>query len=243
MGVEAETAALIARFTTPPTGDRRGHINGLITSLKTAGVWSKLDALYLLAAADAQAARQNWIADLYNLTALSSPTFTADRGYTGDGASSYLATGALRNGLSKFTLNSASIGVWERTDIEATNYAVGTATGAVGRIQTRAAGGAGGRLNGATGVAFVTGSSVGLLALDRPTSGTMRAVRNGVQAITGASTSGTVTADEFYLLRDGASYAARQIASSFIGSALSDAEHIALYNAINTYLQAVGAAS
>ena len=104
-------------FTTPPDPTRKALINTLVKSLKAAGVWTKLDALYLFAAADAQAARRNWIQDLYNATAVSSPTFAADRGYTGDGAAAYLDTGFNPSTASspKLTQNSAHASAWDRT--------------------------------------------------------------------------------------------------------------------------------
>jgi hypothetical protein len=142
----AEAAALVARFTTQPTNARKALIDTFVGSLKTAGVWSKLDALYVTAQFDAQAAQRNWIADQYNLTPANAPTFTADRGYAGNGTSAHLTTGALRNAMSKFTQDSASIGAWERSEVAA-GFLVGTATGAIARIQGRVGGLAGGRLN------------------------------------------------------------------------------------------------
>ncbi len=88
-----EAAALLSRMTVTPSTARKQLIDALIATLVGAGIWAKLDALYLLAAHDAQAARLNWIADRYNLTAVNSPTFTTDRGYAGTGAAMYLDTG------------------------------------------------------------------------------------------------------------------------------------------------------
>jgi hypothetical protein len=71
----------------------------------------------------------------------------------------------------------------------------------------------------------------------------VRALRNGVQInLNAGSTSAALTADEFYLLRDAGTYHAGQIAGAYIGSAMSDAEHLAAYNAMNTWNLAVGAA-
>jgi len=111
-----ETDALIARFTTPPTTARAKAINTFIGSLINAGVWAKLDCLYVTAAADSQAARRNWVQDAHNLTAVNSPTFTADRGYAGNGSTSYLNTNynPLTNG-QQYTLNSAHVSVYNRT--------------------------------------------------------------------------------------------------------------------------------
>jgi hypothetical protein len=38
-------------------------IDALVGALKASAVWAKLDVLWVLAAADSQAARRNWIAD------------------------------------------------------------------------------------------------------------------------------------------------------------------------------------
>jgi hypothetical protein len=237
-----QSLALFARFTTPPSLARMVRINTLISALITAGVWAKLDAFYVTAQYDAQSAQQNWVQNLYNLTPTSSPTFTADRGYAGNGTSSYLATGALRNALSKFTQDSASIGAWERSEINA-GLIVGTAAGAVARIQPRAGGLAGGRLNAASGASAAVVSSIGLTVMDRPSSSSVRALRNGVQInLNAVSTSAAPTADEFYLLRDASTFSAGQVASAYIGAAMTDGEHLAAYNAVNTYLIAVGAA-
>lgn len=75
-----EALALSARFTTPPDTARKTLINNLIVALKAAGVWAKLGAPYLRAAADSQAARQNWLANQFNSTPVASPTFASDRG-------------------------------------------------------------------------------------------------------------------------------------------------------------------
>lgn len=102
--------ALFARMTTPPSDARKTLINDLIVALKAAGVWAQLLALYVTAAADAQAAGLNWISATYNLVPLSSPTFTVDRGYTGGGAA-YLSTG-ISPSVAGFTVAEGTMGVW-----------------------------------------------------------------------------------------------------------------------------------
>lgn len=88
----AEALALFARMTTPPTTTRKDEINTLIVGLKTAGIWSKMDAMYVLAAADEQAALLNWVADTNNATAENSPSFVADSGFAGNGSTSFINT-------------------------------------------------------------------------------------------------------------------------------------------------------
>src|SRR5215213_2374639 len=91
---EAETTAIVAAMTSAPDATRQGQINTLVAALKTAGVWTKMDVLYILAAHHEQAGRVNW-KNPGTLTAslISTPTFTTDRGYTSNGTSTSLNTG------------------------------------------------------------------------------------------------------------------------------------------------------
>ncbi len=92
-GPDTASIALIARMTAAPDSARRGQIDALVRALKIAGIWPKLAALYLTAAHDAQAARLNWVSGSHDLTEHGALTFTADRGYTGDGSTGYLDSG------------------------------------------------------------------------------------------------------------------------------------------------------
>ena len=63
---------------------RQTVVDTLIKGLKTNGIWAKLDSMWVFAAENSQSA----LIDLKALvtgTATTSPTFTADYGYTGDG--------------------------------------------------------------------------------------------------------------------------------------------------------------
>lgn len=116
-GYDPDALALFARFTTPATDARKALINTLILALKAAGVWTKLDVLHVYAAHDAQAARQNWKGNFANATAVGGPTFTTDRGYAGNGSSSYLNLNFNPGdgGTYKFLRDDAAYGVWNRT--------------------------------------------------------------------------------------------------------------------------------
>lgn len=86
VSADAETAAWVAAvFAVDATvvgGARQTLVNNLIVGLKNDGVWSKLDRLFLFAAATATEARVDIVAAQL-ATAVNSPTFTTDRGYTG----------------------------------------------------------------------------------------------------------------------------------------------------------------
>lgn len=123
--VPPEAQALMARMSVAPSALRARAIASLVGSLKAAGLWAKLDLLYILAAHDAQAARLNWVGDHYTLTAVNSPSFVTDRGYA-SGTSAYLATGynPAVNGI-HFTRNNAHMGVWDLTNRAAANIIPG----------------------------------------------------------------------------------------------------------------------
>ncbi len=249
---EAEAVALFARFTTPPDTARKGLINDAIKSLKTAGVWAKLDALYLFAAADNQAARRNWIADQYNVTAVASPVFTADRGYQGDGAASYLRTGfnASTAVSPKFVQNSAAYAVWLRSSATGiARIAMGANTTIYTLLEFASNNTLFTSVNGANGATVNLAAAAGLAGLwaaNRSGANALKVLRNGVQQATDTDASSGVANTEFFILArssngTAAGFSADQVSASFIASSLSDAEHLAIYNALNTYLQAVGA--
>lgn len=130
-GFSDEAKALFARMTGPPDPARKALYDNLIRALKASvsvagnpatSIWAKLDALYLLAAHDAQAAQRNIRQDLYNLAPVSAPVFAADGGYTGDGVDDWLATGFNASTAGgNFTQNSAHMAVWTGTAVADVN--------------------------------------------------------------------------------------------------------------------------
>jgi hypothetical protein len=244
---EPEALTLFARFTTPPTTSRKVLINNLIVALLNAGIWTKLDAFYMLAAADSQAARQNWVADQYNLTAVASPTFTADRHFQGDAASSYLESGFNPTTASspKFLQNSGHLSLWSRT------AAAGTAGVDMGNgnslivARQNSTNNFARRVNTANSEIGVNADGIGHYLVSRTAGTTMAGYRNG--AIFGSVSSAASAAPDNSSIRvcgrsGTVSYSSIQIAMASIGAGLSADEASTLYAAVNTYLQAVGAA-
>lgn len=248
---DPDASALFARFTTPPTDARKTLINNLIVSLKAAGVWAKLDALYVMAAADSQAARRNWVADQYNLTAANSPTFTTDRGYAGNGSSSYLATNFNPSSASspKYAQNDASMFSWSRTNNQSSAYCdIGANSGAIiASIRPRVAGSA---LSAATNCAAadinvpIVGTSIGLSEWTRRSAVATEVYRDGISLVAeNKNSNGTPNSNISLLANAGSSqFSINQVAGGGFGSQLDGSQSAALYTALNTYLQAVGAA-
>jgi hypothetical protein len=249
--VNAEAAALVARFTTPATEARKPLIDNLVGALKTAGVWAKSDALYIKAAETAQAGRQNWIQNLYNLSALNSPTFTADRGYKGDGSTSYLSTNFTPSTAvaPQFTQNNGHVSFWGLTSRAATDGYIMGAQAASARV-------AGIWPRGVGDTTFIRANDIAAVVTNANSNGffiasrtgaTARAgYRNGTLLSSGIESTTTVPTLPLYVLayNNGTPQIllADQGAVASIGAGLTSTEVLAFYNAVLTYLQAVGAA-
>jgi hypothetical protein len=104
---------------------RQGVVDTLIKGLKSDGIWSKLDRLWLFAAENQTSAFIDLVGLTASITPVGSPTFTVDRGYTGidaGTAGTYLDMGwnPSTNGV-QFTLNSAHASAWSATNNAVSN--------------------------------------------------------------------------------------------------------------------------
>src|SRR5262245_24255328 len=251
---ETETNTLAAAFTTPPTATRKALINACIKSLKDAGVWSKLDAFYVFAAADSQAAKINWKnPGTYNASEVSSPSFTADSGYTGNGTSSYLNTGFTPSTASSpnFVQNSAHVSARNRVSGAGSNSdrlvgidssgTVGNRVLLIPRIGSAQFFGA---VNENSSLTPANTNKDGHFVVNRSGANDKQLYRNGASVTTSsANASAGVNNSQLTLLADGVNpdFSVLQIASASIGSSLSSTEVAALYAAELAYMNAVGA--
>lgn len=243
---DVDAQALIARMTTPPSGARAKQIETLIRELKVAGVWAKLACLYLLAAHDVQAARLNWVANANNPTVSGTPTFTTDRGYTGDAASSArLDTGYM---IPAGNQNSAHLMAWLRTSAAAADFAAIGNGNAVLSVRRSSDGNSFCRVNAPTAASIATADASGCWVGSRTgsLSSDFTVYRNGVSVGSGGASSETpdATYPIWILGRNGPtpSFTYREIAAASIGTGLSAGDVTAFHAALNTYLVAVGAA-
>lgn len=249
-----EAVALRTAMSVKPTGPRLGLYVTLIRELKAAGIWSKLDALYLLAAHDAQAARINVRQPgSFDLSLVNAPTFATDQGYAGNGSTSYLNTGfnpATAGG--HYALDSAHLGVWSRTASTANVVDIGARTSgttAQSFLQARNLSNAfAARLNQdlSTGGPTVT-DSLGHFVNARTGAEERAYYKNGTAAATSTAASSAVTVGNILIgaLNNGGVpqlHSARQYAAAHIGGGLSDADVAALHAALLKFLTAVGAA-
>lgn len=243
--LDSSTTALVARMTVDPGCPRKIVINDLIVSLKTAGVWSKLDALYLFAAADSQAALLNWVSTSYNATATNSPTFTTDRGFTGNGSNSYISSNFNPTTASSpnFVQNSAHMSGWSRTSTGLpTADDLGGATAGQMYLRIRSIVDVGNAtVNSVGNVSVSSSDGTGHFVANRNSSTVIGIIRNGTSL--GSTTAASLEPfnQTLVFLRNASNYSSRQFAAGSIGAGLSPTELTDFYNALQTYMTAVGA--
>lgn len=241
---------LVAAMSVPPTDLRKGYIAQCIRALYAGGIWAKLDVMWVLAAHDEQAARLNWITPAsFTLTAVNSPTFTTDRGFAGNGTTSYLDTGwdAATNG-SQYTQDSAHVGSYQRTAATVGTGSTGLGSGTalnVGVNASAAASTARARINTTTlGVNPGESGTLPLhrMGIRRASSTTIIPMLDGVDGASLSLTSSALNSSDLNFGRNNTtSFANTQFAAGHIGGALDATEGLAIYNALYAYMVAVGA--
>ncbi|MFK5600251.1 hypothetical protein ACFZ8E_25110 [Methylobacterium sp. HMF5984] len=247
-----EASNYVAAMTVQPNNTRKGLIDNLYTALKAtvdgATLLSLSDELLLNAAHTAQAATLNVISRSYgDATIVNNMTFTADRGFTG--ASSPTGTSALgidtnvagnRSG-NKYTQNSATIGAWLLNGGNAGVNTLGNGTSSM-TIQNTATS-TKGVINDATTITATTTNNIGLTLLTRSSSAARQIYRNG--ASIGSDTVASTRTPDATTLKFGNSNSgfpsSAQFAVMYQGGSLTANQHTALYNALLSYLQGVGA--
>jgi len=242
---------VIAAGGTVSTG-RRTVVNSLIVGLKADGIWTKLDRLWIFAAENSFSALVDLVA-LDGATAIAAPTFTADRGYAGNGSNSYIRTFFRPATLGiAWTLNAAHIAVWDNTNrAEALVIATGAYDSTLGDGGTYSdlapyySGGLRFRINGTTAPIITNSTSQGFFIGQRNDSSTIEGFYNGVSRGTGATSSTNMVNLPIYICaRDDdatpAFFSTDQISMTSYGGKFTSTEALAYYNRLRTYMTAVG---
>jgi hypothetical protein len=257
---DADAETIFAAFTTPPNDTRKGVINTCVVALKNNSLWTKLDGLWMFAAADEQASLINWknpgTSNATQVEPTTAITFNADQGYTGNGSDNYIKTNlTLNTGGLNFTEDSASYGVWSRSTAQAATslMAANTAGGAWSALIVPRNGSdqALARNNQAAAGGEATASSVtdgsGLYHSSRVANTGHTLYRNGSSIATLSTESVAPGAVDFFVggtNNNGAlaNPTTRQFSAAFVGGGMDATEASNFYNAILAYMQAVGAA-
>lgn len=238
-----ETNALVARMTTAPAYSRKIVINNAVGALIRAGLWTKLDVLYVLAGHTSQASLLNWKGATYNATNYGA-TFTTDRGFTGNAVAAYIDTG-YNPGNGQFLDASHTFGRWTRTAAAANNTDIGTQDASYQSVVTGGSSGFTARDGAASdGVSSGGASAVANVAVVR-NAGSHEAYRNGVSIGTDVAAYVGPTHDFALLAKNNAGtvdgFSANEVSAAYFGDKLTAAQVLALHNILQTYMTAVGA--
>lgn len=213
--------------------------NTLLTSLKSTGVWAKLDVFYVFAQDGGSSfATLNWKNPAANQAGIaSSPTFTSNQGFTGNGTSSYIDTNfnPATQGV-QYTLNNASRYFFSHaiTAIGATRFDGNTNSG-INTIFRNSFNSQ--RINcGSTNnlaVAFNYTTAVDTKSIHR-TSSVDVTLYNGTTGLSTTQTSTGINSAPQWILRSAANYGSHTCAAYAMGASLV-AENTNFVNDWNTY--------
>lgn len=248
---DAATVALLSRMSVQPSGMRANAINSLILSLKSAGLWTLLDAFYVWSAHTEQAAQLNWIQDAYNITPRSSPTFGPNVGYHGDAKASWWDSNfnPTTAASPKYTQNSASMGVWF-IDASTTDgqQMAGLLNGSnqgtqiIGRNKDSKSQF---RINQASAIvgSATISNGTGLVSVNRSDSTNVQMYVRGASYVTSSATASIALVNgTIGFGRTGSTsslYGANTLGAGFIGASLTSAQHAAIHAALNTYMASI----
>jgi hypothetical protein len=227
------------------SGTQLGYVSTLTAGLKADGSWAKLDRLWLYAAENATQASIDLVTRAAH-TLHSSPTFTANTGYQGDGIAAWIDTGYRPEVTSptNYIQNSASFGCWVVVGGASSGQThMGSDSNRVLIFQNGTV--VSFNINHGISTSFTFGSVTGLWHVNRSASNATQLYQNGSSVITDTKASNTIDAWNLFTLavaNNGSctpqAFFAGQLAMVFAGADLSAGA--SAFNArIHTYLNSV----
>lgn len=220
---------------------RRTLVDALISGLKSDGVWTKLDRLWLFAAENATSALVDLKAGVA-ATAVNSPSFSTNNGYTGNGSSSYIDSNYNpTTNATNFVQNSGCAFGWSNTAGVDGGGLLGQSSVSIAIVpeytDSNCYWGINTPANESTGG---LGDGTGLWLANRSGASAEQLYRNGSSVATGTVTSQAVQNQNLFALRVADIYSARQCCCLGVGGSLNATEQGNLYNRLRTYMTAVG---
>lgn len=249
-----ESLAIFAAMSPQPDSARKALINSTVSSLISSGIWAELDLLYILAAHAEQPAQINWKnPGTFTLTKNNSPSFTVDRGFTGNSTNAFLNSGAALSSLTKFATVPCNLHVsaWSLSNIAETGNRgiVGPSTNTPAEVRLIPRNSS----NQSKGMARSSSTSFEIIASNSNGSGfflytrqgndNQKIFRNGLMLGSSNLNMGSPISltGNFALLRSAdasTNYSGLQIAQASIGGLVNE---VNFYNIIHFYMQTVGA--
>ena len=218
-----------------PSDEQKLLQNQLLIDLKSAGIWNKLDTFANFATdGSSNFALIDW-KRLSLLTAVNSPTFTTNEGFTGNGTSSYINTNFNPSiGTNNYKLNNASryiytlnvVALFDGVELDVSN-----------RMATA---GTAQRINQGTGVinsAYSFSIGAGMKSIHRTSSTNVELFSDTTQASRTATSSSVTNANQL-ISRSLTTYSANRVCMYAMGSSMIT-ENTDFVNAYNTYVNSL----
>jgi hypothetical protein len=218
---------------TKPSAAQQIKQNKLVLDLKAAGVWSKLDTFAVFATdGNNNFALIDW-KRLSQYTAINSPTFTTNEGFTGNGTSSYIDTNFIpsTNGVN-FTLNNASRMAW--VSGTSTNTIIDGNGGQNNSFMNKSNSNSQ-RFNSSSNLSAIADNSPDGYRLYNRTSSTNTELFVGTTQYSRTQTSLSLPTQSQQILQSSANRSSYKVAFYGMGASLVS-ENTNFYNALNTYL-------
>jgi len=247
-GTSAEATAFLART----SGLDATHTNAytaLIDGLVADGIWAKLDVLYIYATDTSVNAVLNLVSTNYNGTISGSPTFTADRGFTGTDSNTLNFINPGFNPTTapspKSVLNSAHISLWTNATISGNGSGI-VATQCAFIAPNHNSGAFYSRINSANaGGTFSASAAAGHYLGSRTGVSAIAGYKNGSSVMTDTQASTSLPNFNYVSLGYNNSGAgtvgsSQQHAMFSIGSGLNSTEAGNFYARLRTYMTVVG---
>jgi hypothetical protein len=222
---------------------RQQQIDFLIKGLKTDGVWSSLDRLWIF-----QPAAENLPSALTDLIVAAQATQVSVPSVAGYYYNSNFNPVAAIT--PNYTRNSATVGVWVSSATGGAGFAAGQLTGSgtnPWRVYIDVNDGYSGvsyfAINDASGTASSFAASTlayGLFAVTRSGTTNSQAWLNGIEMQFSSNPSQVPFSSPITFGQANGSYLMGQVIVGFIGASLSQPQHAALYTRLRTYLTAIG---
>lgn len=246
-GFDADYQAILTRATslgyTLPDAPTQAAGNSLVVGLKAAGIWNKLDVLYMFATTgDSNFATLNWKnPTLYQSTLVNSPTFRSKYGFKGDGTAAHINTNynPATNGV-QYTQNNASRFFYITTPPTSQNLAIlldGNTTASVNAARNAST--LVQRINSVTNLTTAHDlQGGGFKTINRTDANTLVTTTGGMFLQSQASTSQVITSLSQLIMRSGATYYDGEIALYGMGSELTGV-YSTFSNLLDNYMKAM----
>jgi hypothetical protein len=237
-GYDTETTAWITAVGSSNVDSAHaGYVDTLIKGLKTDGIWTKCDRIWLFAAQNTNSAYCDLKVPTTPAFAIGSPSFTADRGFTLSTSGYVRLPYNIVTDASTFTQDAAHFSIWNLTSGASANPVFNgvSAAGALHIYPEYSGSDCYCRVNEAASGAFTISGATGFILGNRSNASTVQAYKNGTAL--GGSPQSVASAAR---VSEQLNIYNRQIAAFSIGGSLTSTEQGNFYTRLRTYMTSVG---